>query len=96
MKFIAFEFTTEFFLSSLIVFGLTWAILYYTIKSAVKNGMIEAHRFNSLPEEIQRAMMDEDSSFTTEQLELKKRYEKGELTIEEYKTEWDKLKSGGI
>lgn len=92
MKFIAFEFTTELFLASLIVFGLTWAMLYFTIKAAVKNGMIEAHRFNSLPEEIQRAMLNEDSSFTNEQEKLKKRYENGELTLEEYKTEWDRLK----
>jgi len=56
-----------------------WAIFYYTIKAAVKWGTIEAHA------ELKSVV----TALTPAQSELQKKYDKGEITIEEYKKQWD-------
>jgi len=68
--------------------GIAWAIFYYTVKAAVKNGMIEAKQFNNLPRDIQL----KSSNLTPRQQELQLKYEKGEIGLDEYKKEWEALK----
>ena len=66
-------------------------IFYHIIKAAVKNGIIEA-RGN-----IEATTYSNDSKperpANAEQAKLQQRYDKGEITFEEYKAEWNKLAS---
>jgi hypothetical protein len=52
-----------------------WAIFYYTIKAAVKNGMIEAQTH---PDVINKETGKPVKSCSTEQIKLQERYERGD------------------
>lgn len=58
----------------------TCAILYFIVKYAIKNGMKESHKEI---EEIKRI------DVTSRQLQAKQRYEKGEITFDQYLKEWN-------
>ena len=70
----------------LIVAIIVLVIFYYVIKAAVKYGILEA-------KEIQDKQADKAKGILTPtQIELQKRYERGELTIEQYNGELEKSK----
>ena len=74
-----------------------WVIFYYIVKAAVKNGIREAH------DDIKEVRDDKQYNYyskvekpgipaTPEQVKLQERYEKGEISLEVYQSEWNKLK----
>lgn len=65
-----------------------WAIFYYTIKAAVKNGMIEARRFQPI-----NNTTSPERPANAKQKELQEKYDKGEIKFEEYQKEWEKAKN---
>lgn len=65
---------------------ITIVILYYIIKVAVKNAMIEAYSEINRPLTAVTKMTD-DNIPNTAQTELQKKYDMGELSFEEYKKE---------
>jgi len=67
---------------------LGWVILYYLVKAAVRNGIKEASKKESTTIPTSH---DRDFFSNSAQLLLQKRYDKGEITFEEYQTEWNKL-----
>ena len=73
----------------------TWLILYYTIKTAVKNGILEARSYN----ETASNKLYKSNSPTLESptnkghVDLQKRYDNGEITFETFQEEWNKLNS---
>ena len=67
---------------------ITLVILYHLIKAAVKNGIIEARGSNE-PKRYTAESKSEHPA-TAEQTRLQQRYDKGEITFEEYRKEWNK------
>ncbi|MES2373843.1 MAG: hypothetical protein V4557_14785 [Bacteroidota bacterium] len=70
---------------------LGWVLLYYVIKSAVVNGIRES----GLLESEQKRHVEQqifESSPNSAQMLLKQKYEKGEISLEEYQSEWNRLK----
>ena len=66
------------------------AIFYYTVKAAVKYGILEANETkNGIRNETTTI---QESLPNHAQAELQKKYDKGELSFEEYKKQWEKLK----
>jgi uncharacterized membrane protein len=76
-------------LLSLVGLTLSCIILYYVIKAAIK----DAHR--EMDEKKKTVYTQEkpmpNPNWNAAQLSLKNRYEKGELTFEEYTSEWNKI-----
>lgn len=66
-------------------------IFYQIIKAAVKNGIIEAYGSKELATFTNSSKPEQQAN--TAQGELQQRYDKGEITFEEYKAEWNKLGS---
>lgn len=79
------------FIYSLYIIGIIvgWIIFYYVVKAAVKNGIKEAHSNKEMP----AAMNPRKSEMPTnqDQIRLQQRYDKGEISFEVYKSEWNKL-----
>ncbi|HMJ48305.1 MAG TPA: hypothetical protein VK498_13315 [Ferruginibacter sp.] len=75
------------FIVSIAVLCIGLAIFYYLIKAAVKNGILAANEAKIMSETGSIS----EPLWTPKQIELQKKYERGELSNEEYKTEWDKL-----
>ena len=63
-------------------------IFYYVVKAAVRNGIKEANSEKGLP-----SFRDAkpEKSANPEQIKLQHRYDKGQITFEDYETEWNKL-----
>ena len=66
---------------------LGWVIFYYTIKGAIKNAIIETREkppaiVQSVPEAV---------NWTVGQKALQHRYDRGEITLEQYHKEWDSV-----
>lgn len=68
---------------------LGWITLYYTIKAAVKNGIKEANSEKVLPTPYKDYKPEKLPN--TEQVKLQQRYNNGEITFNDYQTEWNKL-----
>ena len=66
-------------------------IFYHIIKAAVKNGIIEARSHKEVATYSNDSKPERPAN--TEQAKLQQRYDKGEITFEEYKAEWNKLGS---
>ncbi len=66
------------------------SISYYIIKAAVKNGIIDANEILNGKGKVSTKSVVE-SLPNTAHGELQRKYEKGELSFEEYKKEWDRL-----
>jgi uncharacterized membrane protein len=66
-------------------------IFYHIIKAAVKNGIIEARAHKEASTYGNHSKLERPAN--TEQEKLQQRYDKGEITFEEYKAEWNKLGS---
>ena len=66
-------------------------ILYHIIKAAVRNGIIEARTNKDIL--INGNGSKTERQANAEQSKLQRRYDKGEITFEEYKAEWNRLAS---
>lgn len=66
-------------------------ILYFIIKMAVVNGIKDSGILERRHDEYVEKKIAEHSPNSAQAL-LKERYEKGEMTFEEYKSEWNRLK----
>lgn len=64
-----------------------WIIFYYTVKGAVKNGIVEArgitHSENGEP-------IKKEKPLTLMQKELQYQYDRGIITLEQYQKGWNK------
>ena len=65
---------------------ISWAIFYYTIKAAVKNGITES-RFKN---EISTLSSKPEIKPNQEQEKLQSLYDRGQISFEEYQKEWTK------
>ena len=68
---------------------ISWIILYYVVKAAVKNGIREAIPEKTLPTFFRDSKPEKPVNL--EQIKLQQRYDKGEITFEIYQQEWNKL-----
>jgi hypothetical protein len=68
-----------------------WVLLYYVVKSAVKNGIKEARVDTEFPTYIMDNKPEIQSN--SEQRKLQQRYDKGEIPFEVFQSEWNKLNS---
>lgn len=76
----------------IVSFILGMLILYFVIKTAVVNGI----RDSGILERSENSLPEQNPAYykpNSAQELLKKRYEKGELSFEEYIQEWNKSKS---
>ena len=64
-------------------------ILYYVIKSAIVDALKEVKKGKNSATTYTPAIPA--PNWTAAQISLKDRYEKGEITIDEYTKEWNKL-----
>jgi uncharacterized membrane protein len=64
-------------------------IFYNIIKAAVKNGIIEARSHKETATNSSYSKPERPAN--SEQAKLQQRSDKGEITFEEYKEEWNKL-----
>jgi uncharacterized membrane protein len=77
-----------FYLIGLILF---WVLLYYVVKAAVRDGMREARSGESFSQDNKIRNYRPEKPANPEQQKLQGRYDKGEITFEEFQTEWNKL-----
>ena len=68
-----------------------WIIFYYVVKAAVKNGIKEALYDQILPTSFRANKPEKPAN--PEQIKLQQRYDRGEITLEIYQEEWNKLNS---
>ena len=61
-------------------FIISCIIIFYLVKYAIKSGVIESHK------ELQK---NELNNLTSKQFQLQQKYDKGEITFEQYKQEWE-------
>lgn len=64
-------------------------IFYYVVKTAVKDGIIEARIKNESISYVKDSKYE--PSMNSEQLKLQNQYNNGEITFEEYQAEWKKV-----
>lgn len=64
-------------------------IFYYIIKTAVKDGIIEARIKNEYTSYVKDSKYE--PAMNSEQLKLQNQYNNGEITFEEYQAEWEKV-----
>lgn len=69
---------------------LSWIIIYYVVKAAVKNAIKESRVDNAATTSIQERKPELFAN--PEQMRLQQRYDKGEITFEFYQSEWEKFK----
>jgi uncharacterized membrane protein len=74
---------------SLVGLLLTCIILYYVIKNAIKDAFKEMDQAKKISPSSEKPLPP--PIWNAAQIGLKNRYEKGELTFEEYTTEWNKI-----
>jgi len=82
---------TAFTIYLLYIIGIiiSWIIFYYVVKAAVRNGIREAS-----PDKILATYFKDnkpEKPANSEQIKLQQRYDKGEITFEDYQAEWNKL-----
>lgn len=68
---------------------ISWVILYFVVKAAVRNGIREARVDNHGQTFISTSAPDRPAN--TAQMKLQQQYDKGEITFEEFQTQWNKL-----
>jgi hypothetical protein len=64
-------------------------IFYYVVKTAVKHGIIEARINNEYISYVKDSKPE--LPMNSKQLNLQNQYNNGEITFEEYQTEWKKV-----
>lgn len=72
---------------------ISWTIFYYTIKAAIKWAIRETNEEKEISEMKKIASQSKDVTMTPALAELQKKYDRGTITFDQYKTEWDKLLS---
>lgn len=70
----------------------SWVLLYYIIKAAVMNGIRDSGLVQKIHDRYNESNLQENK-YSIAELSLKKRYENGEITFDEYKSEWNKLRN---
>jgi uncharacterized membrane protein len=76
------------FIYSIVVL-ISWFILYYVIKAAVRNGIKEAWSDNNGSAFSGVEQREKNANFA--QTRLQQQYNNGEISFEEFKSQWDKL-----
>jgi hypothetical protein len=84
-----FESTEGILLFSVFCLFVGCVILYYVIKTAIKDAHKEMDKAKRSTPVFEKPLPA--PNWTTAQLALKSKYEKGELTFEEYTSEWNKI-----
>ena len=69
---------------------IAWLILYYTVKAAVKNAIIESRTYKEVQTHKSNNIIIE-RPINEGQVKLQQRYDKGEITFEAFQEEWNKL-----
>ena len=64
-------------------------LFYYVVKTAVKDGIIEARIINENTSYVKDSKYE--PTMNSEQLKLQNQYNNGEITFEEYQAEWKKV-----
>ena len=70
---------------------LSWILLYYIIKAAVMNAIRDSGLVKKITDLVKENLPEDKPN--TAQLSIKKKYKSGEITFDEYKSAWDKLKN---
>lgn len=86
LTYLTIELTGEILLIYLIGAIITWAIFYYTIKAAVKNGILDSRQKNEMSAPNSKPEIKPNQ----EQEKLQILYDKGQITFEEFQNEWAK------
>lgn len=68
---------------------ISWVIFYYVVKAAVRNGIREARSDKEVPTFTRNSTPEKTAN--TAQMKLQQQYDKGEITFEEFKSQWNKL-----
>ena len=84
-----FESTEGILLFAAVCLFFSCMILYYVIKTAIKDAHKEMDKAKKTTRVSEKPLPA--PNWTTAQLALKSRYEKGALTFEEYTNEWNKI-----
>lgn len=79
------------FLGSLIILAIGFYISYLIIKAGVRDGVIAANNIQALPPKNEPVKQN-ITTMTPAQRGIYSKYERGEITIEEYKKLWDEIK----
>lgn len=69
----------------------SWVIFYFVVKGAVRNGIKEARADNQGQTIIKKSTPERPENQS--QVKLQQQYDNGEITFEEFQTEWNKLRS---
>lgn len=70
---------------------ISWFILYFVIKAAVRNGIREARSDHD--GSVISGVNQPDKPANFAQTRLQQQYNNGEISFEEFKSQWDKLTS---
>jgi len=68
---------------------ISWLIFYFVVKAAVRNGIREARDDKEVKTFIGNSTPERPAN--SAQMKLQQQYDKGELTFEEFKSQWNKL-----
>lgn len=68
---------------------ISWIIFYYVVKAAVRNGIIEAQADKQVQTFIEKSTPERLAN--PAQVTLQQQYDKGEITFEEFQSQWNKL-----
>ncbi len=82
--------TVENLIIAIVALGLFCILWYWIITNAVKDGVLNAWEKIQQQEKEKKATSMKEEPLTAEQKLLKEKYEKGEISIEEYKNQWNK------
>jgi len=80
---------TEIIIFSLAGFAIWCWIVFELIKAGVKAGILAADQARKPVAHVKQNVIPE-ADWTPRRLELKKKYEAGEITVDEYNSEWFK------
>lgn len=68
---------------------ITWIIFYYVVKAAIRNGIKEAHADKETQALIENRMPERPANGTQQMRRLQEQYDKGEITFEKFKSQWN-------
>lgn len=71
----------------LVIAAVSLVVFYNIVKAAVRNGIREARKDLGSPKPVTRV---EEKPLTEKQKDLQQKYNRGEITFEEYKVEWNR------
>jgi uncharacterized membrane protein len=68
---------------------ISWLIFYFVVKAAVRNGIREARADKEAKTFIGNNTPEKPAN--SAQIKLQQQYDKGEITFEEFKSQWNKI-----